>query len=115
MKHVGDAYPMDDNDRRFADEGHRFDEKLCSSESRFAAAVAAVGVLWTNDASGQMSGEQPGWASLTGQSFADYQGYGWAAAVHPDDAQPTIDSWNLAVAERRPLIFEHRVLTRDGD
>ena len=115
MSDVGDAYPIEHNDRRFADEGHPFDEKLRTSESRFAAAVAAVGVLWTNDASGQMSGDQPGWASLTGQSFADYQGYGWAAAVHPDDAQPTIDAWNLAVAERRPFIFEHRVLTRDGE
>lgn len=72
MKHVDDAYPMDDNDRRFADEIHRFDEKLRTSESRFAAAITAVGVLWTNDASGQISGDQPGWALLAGQFFADY-------------------------------------------
>ena len=39
---------------------------------------------------------------------------GWAAAVHPEDAQPTIDAWNAAVAQRRAFVFEHRVLCRDG-
>ena len=56
------------------------------SDSRFQAAVEAVnGFIWTNDPDGQMLGEQPGWAALTGQRFDEYQGYGWAAAVHPED------------------------------
>jgi len=80
------------------------------SQQRFSAAIDAVqGILWTNDASGKMTGEQPGWASLTGQTFEEYQGYGWANAVHPDDAQPTIDGWNEALKERKIFIFEHRV------
>jgi PAS domain S-box-containing protein len=88
---------------------------LRASEERFRAAVEAVkGVIWTNNAAGEMVGEQPGWALLTGQSFEEYQGFGWADAVHPEDAQPTIDAWNAAVAGRRPFIFEHRVLCRDG-
>jgi PAS domain S-box-containing protein len=88
---------------------------LRASEARFRAAVGAVqGVLWTNNAQGEMDGEQPGWAALTGQSFDAYQGFGWAAAVHPEDAQPSIDAWSAAVAERRPFLFEHRVKCRDG-
>ena len=84
-------------------------------QNRFRAAVDAVqGVLWTNDAEGRMVGEQPGWAALTGQKFADYQGYGWADAVHPDDVAPSVDSWNLAVSERRTYVFEHRVRRHDG-
>lgn len=85
------------------------------SEARFRAAVAAVGVMWTNDASGRMKGVQPGWAELTGQSEDAYQDYGWASAVHPDDAQPTIDAWNQAVAEKRPFDMEHRVRRHDGE
>ncbi|MFE1598258.1 ATP-binding protein [Methylobacterium sp. ID0610] len=82
---------------------------------RFRAAVQAVrGVLWTNDAAGRMTGEQPGWSAITGQSRAEYEGYGWADAVHPDDAQATIAAWNAAVAERRTFVFEHRVRNRDG-
>ncbi|ESQ79407.1 hypothetical protein AEYBE204_10395 [Asticcacaulis sp. YBE204] len=85
---------------------------LEASEARFRSAIDAVsGVLWTNDAQGHMSGEQPGWAALTGQRYEEYQGYGWADAVHPDDAQPTIDEWNAAVREHRPFVFKHRVRT----
>lgn len=85
------------------------------SAARFQAAVAAVGVMWTNDASGRMKGVQPGWADLTGQSEDAYQDYGWAAAVHPDDAQPSIDAWHDAVAAKRMFEMEHRVRRHDGE
>lgn len=63
------------------------------SEARFRAAVSAVrGIVWTNDAEGRMAGPQPGWARLTGQSEAEYQGYGWSTAVHPEDAGPTVQA-----------------------
>jgi PAS domain S-box-containing protein len=84
-------------------------------KNRFRAAVQAVqGVLWTNDAAGRMVGEQPGWAALTGQGFADYQGHGWTDAVHPEDVPSSLDAWNEAVAEQRTFIFEHRVRRYDG-
>jgi len=89
--------------------------ELRREQDRFRAAVKAVhGVLWTNDAQGWMFGEQPGWAALTGQTYAQYQGFGWAAAVHPDDAEPTIEAWSAAVADRRVFVFEHRVRCVDG-
>ena len=89
---------------------------LQQEKDRFRAAIEAVqGVLWTNDSEGRMLGEQPGWAALTGQAFAEYQGYGWASAVHSDDAKPTIDAWHQAVAERRTFTFEHRVRRYDGE
>ena len=88
---------------------------LRESEQRFRTATEAIsGVLWTNNAEGRMVGEQPAWSAFTGQTFADYQGYGWSTAVHPDDAQPTIDAWELAVRNRSLFAFEHRVLRHDG-
>ncbi|WP_246705283.1 PAS domain-containing protein [Rhizobium sp. RM] len=90
--------------------------ELAISNSRFRTAMDAVhGVLWTNTADGQMVGEQPGWGSLTGQSFEEYQGYGWAEAVHPDDMEPSIASWNEAVASRSMYVHEHRVRRHDGE
>jgi len=84
------------------------------SEQRFQAAIEAVeGILWTNNGRGEMEGEQPGWASLTGQTYEEYQGYGWANAIHPDDAQKTLDSWNKAVRERKTFIFEHRLKVKN--
>ena len=89
--------------------------KIEMSEQRFEAAVKAVdGILWTNNAAGEMEGEQPAWANLTGQQYNDYQGYGWAAAIHPDDAALTVNVWNEAVKERKMFVFEHRVKLRDN-
>ncbi len=85
------------------------------SNDRFRAAMEAVhGVLWTNTADGRMLGEQPGWSALTGQDAEAYSGYGWANAVHPDDADATVAAWNAAVAARSIFIFEHRVRRHDG-
>lgn len=91
------------------------EETLRQSEKRFQGAVAAVqGILWTNNAQGQMEGEQLGWEALTGQTYEEYQGYGWAKVVHPDDVQPALDTWKEAVAERKPYIFEHRLRMKNG-
>jgi len=112
------AYPVTDGLAVFyrdVTELENANEALCRSEARFRAAVQAVGVLWTNDAEGRMHGLQPGWSDLTGQTEAEYQGFGWASAVHPDDAQATVDSWLQAVAERRTFVFEHRVRRQDGE
>jgi PAS domain S-box-containing protein len=105
---VGTVFDIDDSAQSASE--------LRASEARFRAAVDAVhGVLWTNSPDGEMLGEQPGWSALTGQSRREYEGYGWADAIHPDDARPTIDAWNDAVGERRPFDFEHRVRRHDGE
>lgn len=92
------------------DERREAEHLLRQSEARFRAAVDAVqGVVWTNNAIGEMKGPQPAWASLTGQSQEEYQDYGWVTAVHPEDVSPTVEAWNAAVAERKTFVFEHRV------
>jgi len=89
---------------------------LVASNARFRAAIDAVqGVLWTANAAGLMVGEQPGWESLTGQSYAEYRGHGWERAIHPDDAKATVEAWNKAVAARTVYVFEHRLRRRDGE
>jgi two-component system CheB/CheR fusion protein len=95
---------------------HAADESLRQSEARFRGAVDAVeGIVWTNNAAGEMSGEQPGWAALTGQTPAEYQRFGWTQAVHPEDAQSTIEAWNTAVVAKVLFQFEHRVRRQDGE
>lgn len=91
------------------------EQRQQESEARFRTATAAVSsLLWTNNAAGRMEGEQPSWGAFTGQTHEEYQGYGWSAAVHPEDAQNTIDAWNEAVAARTMFVFEHRVRRHDG-
>ena len=62
-----------------------------------------------------MEGDQPAWQALTGQTPDQYTGFGWSDAVHPADAQPTIEAWNKAVSYRRTFEFEHRVRVRSGE
>ena len=114
------AYPTADGNLAvfFRDVTERKTAELsaCESAQRFEGAVSAVAdVLWTNDAEGRMTGEQPGWAALTGQSFNDYQNFGWSKAVHPDDVQPTLDAWQNSLRERQLFAFEHRVRRHDGE
>ena len=91
------------------------EQKLIESEERLRMATSAVSdVVWTNSADGQMQGEQVSWGEFTGQSRAEYEGRGWAKAVHPDDVQQTIDAWNSAVAGNRAFSCEHRVCRYDG-
>ncbi len=89
--------------------------ELRLSENRFRAAVAAVdGVLWTNTPEGRLEGEQPGWASLTGQTREQYQGYGWSEVLHPDDVEMAVSLWKQSVTTRSPYICQQRVRRHDG-
>ncbi|MBO9187978.1 PAS domain-containing protein [Rhizobium sp. L80/93] len=88
---------------------------LAASNGRFRTAMDAVhGVLWTNSADGRMIGEQHGWATLTGQTPEEYQGYGWSSAVHPGDVAATVEAWQAAVAAKSMFVHEHRVMRHDG-
>lgn len=99
-----------DNSNRVA-----LERGLSASNLRFRTAMEAVhGVLWTNTADGRMLGEQPSWAALTGQNFDEYQEFGWANAVHEEDRQASIDSWNAAVASKSMFVHEHRVRRHCG-
>ena len=89
---------------------------LKESEQRFRGAIRAVnGVLWTNNSEGKMSGEQKGWASLTGQKQEEYQDYGWTNAIHPEDVQDTVDAWNESLRKKKVFIYEHRVRLKEGN
>jgi len=96
-------------------ESQRLQLEFQRSEGRYKALVAATSqYVWTNSPEGEMHGEQPDWAALTGQTREQYQGYGWAEAIHPDDQQATVERWQAAVATRGHFEAEHRVFTRSG-
>lgn len=110
------VYLNDISERKRNEEAiKRTEQALRNGEARFRTALQTISdLVWTNNSNGQMTGEQPGWAGFTGQFLDEYQGFGWMKAVHPDDAQPTIDEWNRSVAAERQFIFEHRVRRFDG-
>lgn len=91
------------------------ERKIRESEARYRSLMLASShITWTNNAEGEMHGEQPAWAAFTGQSETEYQNYGWADAVHPDDREHTIGQWKNAVETRSVFEDEHRVRRHDG-
>jgi len=103
------AYFSDISDRILAERINQH------TQDRFRMAVEVVGdIVWTNSPEGRMEGEQLAWSNFTGQTYEQYQGYGWSAAVHPDDAEPTLAAWNLAVSNQQKFVFEHHVRRHDG-
>ena len=103
-----DVYPADEGISLFYRDitaRKQAQEELRRSEERYRSLVEATAeIVWTNSREGEMRGPQPGWSGFTGQ----------AEAVHPEDAQPTVDAWNQAVAARKPFLFEHRLRRHDG-
>ncbi len=102
------AYFADISDRKQAE------LNLRHSEERFRAAAEAMGdVIWTSNSKGEMTGEQTGWAAFSGQSIEEYQGFGAAKVVHPEDVE-LFRAWERALADPKKFTAEIRMRRHDG-
>ncbi len=95
---------------------HRQAEKaLQESESRYRSlAIATSAAVWTTNAQGEVVDDIPSWRALTGQSESAVKGWGWLAAIHPEDRERTAQMWKEAVATKSIYDIEHRILLADG-
>ena len=101
------------NARRRAE---RLTQELRRSEQRYRSLLEATAqTIWINNPEGEMRGEQPGWAALTGQSYDEYQGHGWTLAIHPQDRERTVTLFEEAVRTGGVFLCEHRVRRCDGE
>lgn len=90
-------------------------EKMRVSEERFRSLVSATAaIVWGMPGSGQFHEEQPGWSAFTGQLFDSMKGLGWLEAVHPEDRDKTVTSWDQAIASGGVFEAEHRLRRADG-
>lgn len=106
---------------RFARQRAVIEDALRRNERRYRSLVLATAqVTWRGEANGEIAEEQPTWEAFTGQTFAQYRGWGWMEAIHPDDRAMLSERWRKAVArESRPpndryYEIEYRVRRRDG-
>jgi PAS domain S-box-containing protein len=94
----------------------RPEEALRLSEERYRSLIVALaGIVWTTDASGQVTEDQPGWRAFTGQTSEEIEGTGWLAAVHPDSREEAISAWARAVSRTSPYEAEWPLRRRDGE
>ena len=88
--------------------------KTIFDEHRYRSLVEATSaIVWDTPASGEFTGDQPGWSAFTGQTFEELRGWGWLNAVHPDDRGETAKVWSAAVESRCRYEVEHRLQARD--
>jgi PAS domain S-box-containing protein len=90
-------------------------QALRESERRYRALVEATAkITWTTTADGKFRGVQSSWAAYTGQSYPDYSGSGWMAAIHPTERAQTERAWAAAVRDLTLFEVEHRLRRFDG-
>lgn len=83
--------------------------------ARYTALIAATGEwVWRTDARGQVVEDIPVGRAYTGQSAEAIQGMGWADAIHPDDRERVLASWQHAVATGMRYETMQRVRGADG-
>ncbi|MCT7948506.1 PAS domain-containing protein [Ancylothrix sp. C2] len=93
------------------------------SEARFRSLIFATAqAVWTCNPKGEFIEPQPSWQVLTGQTQAEYSGWGWLEAIHPDDRPTTVKRWQNATSSamsgrsmpQGPYEDEYRIKTTDG-
>jgi PAS domain S-box-containing protein len=91
-------------------ERHEAEDRLRASESRYRSLVdATTAIVWNADASGAFTVPQDSWQASTGQDAGRYAGFGWAAAIHPEDRAHVQALWQDALTHPRPVDTETRI------
>jgi PAS domain S-box-containing protein len=94
----------------------RNEAELHRSEERFRTlAVATSNIVWNTNAAGELASPQKDWEEFTGQTSEDYLGRGWIDAVHPDDREGAMQSWQENLARKGTYYHEHRLRRADGE
>jgi PAS domain S-box-containing protein len=93
----------------------RVEAALRQSEARFRTLVSASAMaVWLAEDYGRRHVDSPSWRELTGQTLEEYLGWGFQAAIHPDDLPRAMEAWANAVADGAMMECEYRVRAADG-
>jgi PAS domain S-box-containing protein len=85
------------------------------SEERFRnMADSSPVMVWVTEPDGRCSYLSKSWYEFTGQTPETGLGFGWLAAVHPDDAQRAQDMFVAANARGEGFRLEYRLRGKDG-
>ncbi|WP_149536637.1 sensor histidine kinase [Siccirubricoccus phaeus] len=78
-----------------------------------SAADTMPHLVWSARPGGAWSYANRRWTEHTGLTAEEAVGFGWLAAVHPEDRGRVLDAWRAAVGTGE-LRVEHRLCGRDG-
>jgi PAS domain S-box-containing protein len=89
--------------------------KLQESEERYhnLARISPVGIFRA-DLSGATTYVNPMWCRIACLTEARAMGFGWLAAVHPDDRDALSEGWQETIRLRKPSFADYRFQRPDG-
>jgi formate hydrogenlyase transcriptional activator len=107
---------------RIAIERHRSQEALRTaldeiknSETKLRQVIDTIPTLaWSNLPAGPNEFLNKRWHEYTGLSPEESQGWGWQAAVHPEDIPRLMERWRELLVSGEPGEIEARLRRRDG-
>ncbi|SFE23456.1 bifunctional diguanylate cyclase/phosphodiesterase [Nitrosomonas sp. Nm166] len=93
---------------------NRMEMAPCNNEQLFRGLteVAPVGIFRT-DATGKCLYVNERWCNIAGMDAKTASGYGWIAAIHPDDCARVMNEWDKAVQYHRQFLSEYRFQTKE--
>lgn len=90
-------------------ERQRILEILRQSEERYRYLAEAIPqFVWTTNANGECDYFNQNWCEYTGLTLEQSLGFGWLAALHPDDIQSADEVWSNAVKNSTIYNNEYR-------
>ncbi len=96
-------------------EAMRNQEALQESERLYRAIGESIDFgVWVCDGEGRATYLSESFLRLVGMTQQECAGYGWMRALHPDDAEATLQAWRRCVAGGGAWDAEHRVRGADG-
>jgi PAS domain S-box-containing protein len=96
-------------------ERKKAEQAVSASLKRYQSFIEVTGELgWTTNAAGEVLEDIPSFKNFTGQTYDEVKGCGWTKAVHPDDLEHTMLSWQAAVATKTKYEVEYRLRRYDG-
>jgi PAS domain S-box-containing protein len=86
------------------------------SEDRYHTMIDAIPAMaWSSLPDGSVEFLNRRWLDYTGLSLDGALGWGWTAALHPDDRGPLTDRWRALLASGQAGEIEARLRRRDGE
>src|SRR5258708_5507197 len=98
------------------DDRKRAEEALRASERDLSSIINTIPMLaWSARPDGFWDFLNQRWLDFTGLSAEQARGWGWGAAIHPDDAKGLLDSWQMALVTGQLADVEARMRRFDGE
>lgn len=91
------------------------DEALKASERALIQVINTIPTTaWSTRPDGYCEFLSQRWLDYAGFTVEEAQGWGWAAVIHPDDAQGLTEYWQACLDSGTPVDTEARMRGRDG-